>query len=161
MNILSNPVVASVFYPLAIGIFIVGVFGGVLKAKKASATPDWPVVEGHILSSKFIRGVEQADIAKVIYEYEVSGQNFQSALLHFGSLFSDLRNRGAKSVVENYPVGTLVKVYYNPKNPSEAVLEHIKRRTIWFTLICELVLIALIIVFMLMWFGGNLMKASG
>lgn len=39
---------------------------------------------------------------------------------------------GASKVVEKYPAGSTVTVYYNPENPAEALLERdVPKYTIW------------------------------
>jgi hypothetical protein len=50
----------------------------------------------------------------------VSGQAYQSSKLAPGP---DVGGSGAGKVVARYPAGAQVMVFYNPQNPSDAVLE--------------------------------------
>ena len=56
----------------------------------------------------------------VQYSYQVGGQAYQSYKLAPGP---EVGGTGAGKVVARYPAGAQVMVFYNPQNPSEAVLE--------------------------------------
>jgi hypothetical protein len=59
--------------------------------------------------------------ADIIYSYEVYGECFESSRLSFkGRSSSEV---GAKSLTSLYPKGKKIIVYYDPKNPKQAVLE--------------------------------------
>jgi hypothetical protein len=60
------------------------------------------------------------DYPIVHYSYQVSGQSYQGMKLAPGP---EVGGSGAAKVVSKYPVGAQVMVFYNPQNPSEAVLE--------------------------------------
>jgi Protein of unknown function (DUF3592). len=105
--------------------------------REAVAMKRWPVAKGRVLSST----VEQyRDIAGagdfgstrthmtlyrpvVVYEYEAAGQRFRGDRIAQSPGF----NRGvpifAEKTVERYPCGSAVDVHFNPKRPSESVLE--------------------------------------
>ena len=60
--------------------------------------------------------------AAILYSYHVSGQEFQGAR----RTFSDVRTssiKRAQRILERYPQGSSVTVYYHPEDPSLSVLE--------------------------------------
>jgi hypothetical protein len=64
--------------------------------------------------------IEQRNFANIVYEYTVSGQKLRNNRVDIGE------NRGNFEVAETiarYPVGTDVMVFYNPRQPRDAVLE--------------------------------------
>lgn len=88
-----------------------------LRAQRARR---WPAAPGRILES----GVEYDDgyILKVGYEYTVNGvrllgQRFRFASNHY------TRERSVHAILARYPVGTPVRVLYDPANPRLCVLE--------------------------------------
>lgn len=115
--------IASILF-LTVGIVLL-YFGG-RSAYVGIASTYWPTVEGRILSSsvKSEAGKNGGKVfsAAVTFAYTVNSQNFTSDRVRFGSI-----NTASKvfpnQVVERYPAGSSVKVYYSSSNPSSAVLE--------------------------------------
>ena len=58
----------------------------------------------------------------VAYTYEVDGQEFTSDRHSFFEISSSSREF-SEQIVQKYPVGTRVSAYYNPSEPSSAVIE--------------------------------------
>lgn len=56
----------------------------------------------------------------VMYQYRVNGTDYQSRKISPGMEWG---GSGAPAVVARYPTGSQVSVYYNPDNPTEALLE--------------------------------------
>ena len=105
--------------------------------REAVAMKRWPVAKGRVLSS----AIEQYKVIapagnfgstrtrltlyrpKVVYEYEAAGQRFKGDRIAQSPGF----NRGvpifAEKTVQRYPCGSAVDVRFNPKRPSESVLE--------------------------------------
>jgi hypothetical protein len=58
----------------------------------------------------------------VAYEYEAPGHKYKYVLIAFG-----LKSRGsreeAEAVLESYPKGARVRVYYDPDDPQSSVLQ--------------------------------------
>lgn len=82
-----------------------------------------------------LSGDSTADYPVVHYTYQVMGQMLQGKNIMPGP---EAGGVGAKKVVARYPIGTQVTVYYDPNNPSDAVLErgtpgHVK--WLWITII--------------------------
>lgn len=92
------------------------------------ASQRWPTTDGIILYHKFV-GVKFKQYGGdyytntevfIRYEYSVDGNLYTS--LSINSI-DDLYNPNPSSYAQRYPVGEDVIVYYNPEDPSEAVLE--------------------------------------
>lgn len=109
------------------------VFFGVLAWRAwqiRQASPDWPSVQGEMLSSRVFahnqtggeQGVSTHEwYTEVHYRYTVQGQTYEgNRLKAFG------RHHFSKELAEAelapFPVGQPVRVYYNPAKPSESVL---------------------------------------
>jgi hypothetical protein len=63
---------------------------------------------------------EIRNFANVVYEYDVRGRKVRGNRVSIGD---DLGNFQVEETLARYPVGTPVTVYYNPRDPKEAVLE--------------------------------------
>lgn len=102
------------------------------KSKEANeanrAALNWHETIGRVVKSRVeVSGGEFTSVTpRVIYEYEVNGQIYKSSLLRAGDKFLVIQTGGSRTaydIVDKYPEGAIVTVYYNPQNPSEAVLE--------------------------------------
>jgi hypothetical protein len=88
----------------------------------------WPTTEGTIVKSRLVgtsvRGWDgdyfTETNAHIQYQYRVNGISYSSSAVN--SIKSPFPLYSS-SYVSRYPLGEDVIVYYNPKNPSEAVLE--------------------------------------
>ncbi len=91
------------------------------------ATQSWPATTGTVLTSSVQSkrtGTSISFYPVVVYQYTVNGQSYQSQHIKAGEQFFNIRIIGdAEATVRRYPSGAQVTVYYNPVNPSEAVLE--------------------------------------
>jgi len=103
------------------------VFLGIIffMRRKMAAVSQWPSTMGTVTSSHLERRHSSddggfTDYPVVQYSYQVSGQVYQGTKLAPGP---DVGGSGAGKVVGRYPAGAQVMVFYNPQNPSDAVLE--------------------------------------
>jgi len=90
------------------------------KVAQASA---WPSTMGTVTLStiEVRRSSEGSSSYPVVhYAYQVMGQPYQGHKVMPGP---EVGGTGAHKVVARYPIGAQVMVYYNPQNPSEALLE--------------------------------------
>lgn len=114
---------ASILF-LTVGIVFL-YFGG-RSACIGIASTFWPTVEGQILSSsvKAEAGKKGGKVfsAAVNYAYVVNGRSFTCDRVRFGSI-NTASAVFPNQVVERYPAGSSVTVYYSSSNPSSAVLE--------------------------------------
>jgi hypothetical protein len=58
----------------------------------------------------------------VVYSYAVGSVRFMSSRIAFHPLASPSRDQAAR-VAANYPVGSTVRVLYDPADPEQAVIE--------------------------------------
>lgn len=108
---------------------------GLLDFVRAVSSRDWPTAEGTIVSSEVdseTRSVGDGQSStscwpKVGYDYTVNDKTYSGDTIAFSSLRSGPHigsgRAEAQVVVDRYPVGKQVRVYYNPKDPEIAALE--------------------------------------
>ncbi|GAB4199070.1 MAG: hypothetical protein OHK0022_19020 [Roseiflexaceae bacterium] len=127
---------------------------------------DWPVVPGRIVRSEvqevMVRVRRNTSInttrtalryrPRVIYQYVVGGVPHQGERLHFGDTTLSSDTAAANRIVARFQPSATVSVYYNPADPSDAVLE---RRVGWGTHIlwisALLVLILMVSIVVAIW----------
>jgi hypothetical protein len=109
-------------------------FAAFYKWLEVRAASQWPQTTGKVVVSTSEtravktfdddreggRGEEKRNFAKIVYEYQVSGQKMRASRVSIGE---DLGNFEVAETIARYPVGKVVTVYYNPRKPREAVLE--------------------------------------
>jgi hypothetical protein len=106
--------------------FFDAIFIGIIVAvrRKVAQAAGWPSTLGTVTFStiEMRRGSKGGSTAYPVvrYSYQVNGQPYQSTKVMPGP---DVGGTGAHKVVQRYPAGAQVMVYYNPANPSEALLE--------------------------------------
>jgi hypothetical protein len=100
-------------------------FGIIIYLRNAAnAVKNWPSVLGKVTTSRVSYETTDKTNATpfVTYTYDVDGKTYKEGSISPGDLtIADTEN--AEKVVARYPRGSVVTVYYNPKNPSQAVLE--------------------------------------
>ena len=101
------------------------VFLGVIffMRRRMAVVSQWPSTMGTVMMSRLERRSSSdgsTDYPVVQYYYQVGGQSYQSYKLAPGP---EIGGTGAGKVVARYPAGAQVMVFYNPQNPSDAVLE--------------------------------------
>ena len=110
-----------------VGVLLVGM--ALFQARQALRAARWPTVQGRVLSAELEDGPSMGRFipvasyrAVVTYAYEVAGQEFTSKRVFFGDEVPQTGD-GARDRVRTYSSGTVVQVWYDPRNPSSAVLE--------------------------------------
>ena len=114
-----------VFIGVGVGFSIYGY--NVLQNAKASA--EWPAAKGIITVSEVTKHESTTGTgtnkrrtvtyhAKIHYKYSANGKSYTSNNVTFGQ-----STEGAGEIVNRYPIGKKVKVFYNPQDPKVAVLE--------------------------------------
>jgi hypothetical protein len=108
--------------------------------KKADASLGWPSISGTITETKAIRdyhsGVDD-DLDMITYSprlkytFKINNIEYSSDKIAFGYGRKFNTEMAALQSIQGYPQGGLVKVYYNPENPNEAVLERKTDRQLW------------------------------
>jgi hypothetical protein len=91
--------------------------------RKINAVNQWPATTGTVVTSMLeSRSSEDGytNYPVVVYTYQLMGQTYQSRTIAPGM---EVGGTGAGQVISRYPLGSQVQVFYNPQNPSDAVLE--------------------------------------
>src|SRR5262245_9024358 len=114
----------------SIGVWVYqGYFRPAQEAKRAAQA--WPSAPGVVLSS-FVNTESSYDSTSnsettsyhphVTYEYDVNGQRYRSERLKASDGFyrAGMLPGNAQAVVDRYPPGAQITVYYNPANPQES-----------------------------------------
>lgn len=89
-------------------------------ARSTWASSNWPHVAGTIVRYE-IRGRALCSRPVPYYAYVVSGKAYQSSARVPG-IEECFRAEVASSMAASYPLGSSVRVYYDPQSPKEAVL---------------------------------------
>lgn len=118
---------------LTLAVFAAGIFllaWGGYEIKRAYESRGWPNTQGSIISSHIDKQSRRDSnhrtrtyyYPKVQYQYQVEGKHYTCNRIEFGGESGGKRSR-AKKVVDSYPSGKKVKVYYHPQDPQVAVLK--------------------------------------
>jgi len=116
--------------------FVVGgvaVFFGSGQIKAAKQSADWPTVQGTVVSSEVQqeRNTSRSNgksrmkttyHAEILYDYVANGTTYSANKVSFGQVGGS-SPAPARKIVNRYPKGKNVTVYYNPEKPETAVLE--------------------------------------
>ena len=123
----------SLFALILVTLVCVGVGGfftfylGLPMYRRAVASQSWPTADGRIQTSRVEtlrdnKGKTRYTSA-VQFAYEVQGQNYESAYVWPSGGYSSSSQAPHQEVVDRYPPGKQVKVYYDPQKPQFGVLE--------------------------------------
>jgi hypothetical protein len=86
----------------------------------------WPQSTGKIVTSKSFRqavGQGREEVTPIIeYEFDYQGRLFKTSHWRFGN-FSVGNSLSAEAVTSRYPVGSIVTVFVNPRQPEKSALE--------------------------------------
>jgi hypothetical protein len=92
--------------------------------RRMAAVSQWPSTMGTVNTSYLERRHSSdsgsTDYPVVEYSYQVGPQAYRGLKIAPGP---EVGGTGAGKVVARYPAGAQVMVFYNPQNPSDAVLE--------------------------------------
>jgi hypothetical protein len=91
--------------------------------RRMVAVSQWPSTIGTVNNSYLERRSSDSGSTNypvVHYSYQVGGQAYQGVKIAPGP---EVGGMGAGKVIARYPTGAQVMVFYNPQNPSDAVLE--------------------------------------
>lgn len=102
----------------------VSVYGSVVL-QNAAVSKTWPTASGRILLAQVDTDTDEDGTtysADVSYEYFINDQRYQDDTVSFGEYGSG-NPKHAQEIVDRYPVGQAVTVYYDPEQPKTAVLE--------------------------------------
>ena len=83
---------------------------------------EWPTVKGHVIECRVDDTNLEMMKPVLRYCYEVDGQRFVGFRVSFSGY--GVSKGAIKQLIKPYPLNAVVKVYYNPRDPSSAVLNN-------------------------------------
>lgn len=153
-----------VFLVPAAGLGVAGVcvyaFVDIRRKEKTSAR--WPTASGTITVSKVVEhvsrdkddNVEIRFVPEVSCSYRVSGREYHCGTRKWGWSELYVDREGPEKVLARYPEGGSVPVFYDPADPSNAVLEPDNRRGTFAPLAGAAVFALPAVLFYWMYFAG-------
>jgi hypothetical protein len=113
------------------GAGIFAIYTGRKSVRQADASQGWPATTGKITDAhvSYSSGMDSdgdstdSYSACVSYEYQVLGQLYTGTKISFGFAKAHNSRGQAENDLARYPLGSQVTIYYDPSNPTEAVLE--------------------------------------
>jgi hypothetical protein len=153
----SNPIIGFIIgcACLAGGWYVTERIGKPARAQ-AAASATWPATDGKITHSELKRDDRRDKKAMysmdVRYDYVLDGRTLEGNRVWFGDQFSTTDSSAFREAVNRYPVGTAVRVHYDPAEPGVSALEP---GPTWSASIWYLVGIGLMV------FGGLALLTSG
>jgi len=121
------------------GLLMIGAawWSATMNAKAA----DWPDTPGVIALSEFRQVAEgDNDSVRIEFDYEVAGQKHRGTTVSY--IGPPAQSAEKAALVARYPVGREVRVYYDPADPSRAVLERTPSRAWMAAVLMGVVLVA-------------------
>lgn len=127
-------------FPLIFIVIGIGVaFFGIRGLVRANASVDWPACLGEVTASSVERRSSAESKtrksttyhARIRYAYDVDGSTFSGSRVAYGDYGAGNRSH-AERIVERYPEGKDVTVYYMPEDPEESLLEPGLKGQAWF-----------------------------
>ncbi len=120
------------FFPLLfLGVGLILFTVGAYQIYHGMESTAWPTVRGVITVAELGKHIDR-DLdnnstdttysADISYDYLVDDQAYVNGSVHFGSMSSSDPSM-ARAMLQRYPVGKTVTVFYNPERPQQAVLE--------------------------------------
>lgn len=132
VQIRSNSNLAMVV--ISMGFTVVGggllLFWGLPSYSRAKASTEWPTVDGEVAASQVRKSssfrnnkTKTTYSAAVLFSYTVDGKQYESDVIWPGGGYQSTSNVPHQAVVDRYPPGKAVQVYYDPAVPQRGVLE--------------------------------------
>ena len=114
---------------------MLGIFGGIgwflnKKSKEAralrAAAGNWASTTGKVVTSRVeVSGGDHTTVSPhIVFQYAVYGMEYSNSQIKAGDVhMSTYSSRSAYDIVDKYPVGAAVTVYYDPEHPEQSALE--------------------------------------
>lgn len=125
---LSSPLINLILgAAFILGAYFMHTFLSVPMMEEAKASESWPSVQGIVSHSEIRQSTQDETImyaAVIRYDFEVDDIPYAGNRVSLSSENSKTSSvRDVKKVLQKYPLGKPVKVYYDPDFPANAVLE--------------------------------------
>jgi hypothetical protein len=126
------PILVCITVPFAlVGVYLIYTSLKVWRLVRSSQ--QWPTTFGRVVESDVEVVRKRASVSRtrtnitsyyprVVYEYQVNGQAYQSRALALAYREGWASEGDAQAKAAEYPVGSTVQVHYNPQNPAQAAL---------------------------------------
>jgi hypothetical protein len=118
----------TIFPPILILFGILTLYYGGRNVLRAYQSNTWPTVQG-VVQNSYVESLRNSNVAKIVYDYTVNEKPFTGMQVAFGSYSFNWSH--ARGIVNMYPQGKTVSVYYNPQNPQVCVLEPGVKGQVW------------------------------
>ena len=114
---------------------ILGLCSGTIELFRSMQCENWPQTEGVIQSAELTHHSNKHEIygEKISDTYQVANIAYSSERVSFGEL-ETAEQAHAKAILDRFPVGKQVAVFYSTANPASAVLETGVHGQTWVTL---------------------------
>jgi hypothetical protein len=103
---------------LILGVIACGV--GTWGIVRAWPTARWDETTGTVTASSLIQVNDGPDEAEIAYEYRVAGRRYTGSRVGYLRFVSQ---RAAYRFLNDHPAGSAIAVYFDPRDPSSAVLQ--------------------------------------
>lgn len=112
---------------LVLGIVGIAWLSGQKKLSEESL--HWPMAKGTVLESEVHRYTSSGEVSpskvhhvpRIVYQFERGGSRYESDQRSI--MGEDYDSDEAQRIVDAYPVGSSITVYFQPGNPEESVLQ--------------------------------------
>ncbi len=101
------------------------IFYFIREAGRGLDSMRWPNTEGIVISSKISSGYydnTEWHSPEIKYEFSVESKKYTNIKFAFLNDFGSAFKKGPEQFIIRFKVGTVVTVYYHPKNPKLSVL---------------------------------------
>lgn len=119
----DNPMLGGIIM-IVMGVGLAFILSRTLLAD-AAESQTWPSVTGQVVTSE-VKSQRSGDSnsysARVIYEYQVDDELYTGGKISVAD-GSSSRSARARNIIEQYPEGSSVDVFYNPDLPEDALLQ--------------------------------------
>ncbi|MBM3144676.1 MAG: DUF3592 domain-containing protein [Chloroflexi bacterium] len=110
---------------------IVAIIASLRSKNKAEESGGWPAVVGVITNAIIKKNVSSDSdgytrttyAPQIEYQYSVASQEFIGNRITFGMTKTYGSKKKAEEAMASYPINARVNVFYDPQNPSDAVLD--------------------------------------
>lgn len=110
---------------------------------KISQSKNWKEADGEIISSDLVvtsKGDNNTVFrARITYHYIVENNKYVSRRIYYGDRLSSSFKNIYNKQLKKYPIGQKIKVFYNPLNNNESVVERRVTTEVVYMLIVNLV----------------------
>jgi hypothetical protein len=117
---------------LAIIIGPLGIYKGIRDALRLNAAKGWPIAKGEVIKSEAIRtsgnqsGPGQNSTVftpRIRFKYGIDNKEYESDKITWGGTWGSNTGNYCEVMLQAYPVGKKIDVYYNPNNPNDCIIQ--------------------------------------